>query len=299
MINLSIIIISYNTSDFLKECIESIQKNTKGINYEIIVVDNASSDNSVEMVKKEFPEILIIESPENIGFSKANNLGVNKSKGRHVLFLNPDTVVYKDSLSNMIKFMDEHEEAGAATCSLVMPDGKLDDAAHRGFPNPWNSLSYFSGLSKLFPSSKIFGGYNLGFLDLSKPHEIDACAGAFMMVRRQAGEKIGWWDEDYFFYGEDLEFCFRLKEIGWKIYFVPNASALHYKGVSGGIRKNSREITTANLETKKRATNWRFKAMKIFYRKHYKNKYPFLLNWLVMTGINLKHKIALKQLKNI
>ena len=297
MLDLSIIIVSYNTSDFLKECLESIKKNTERLNYEIIVVDNTSSDNSVKMIKKEFPQVLLIESRKNLGFSKANNVGVKKSKGRYVLFLNPDTVVYKDSLFGMVKFMDEHKEAGAATCKLLMPGGRLDDAAHRGFPNPWNSFSYFSGLSKLFPSSKLFGGYNLGFLDLSKPHEIDACAGAFMMARRESGEKIGWWDEDYFFYGEDLEFCFRLKETGWKVYFVPSASALHYKGISGGIKKNSKKITTANLETKKRATNWRFLAMKIFYRKHYQNKYPFILNWLVVLGINFKRFIALKSIK--
>jgi len=295
--DLSIIIVSYNAADFLKECIESIKKNTKKLNYEIIVIDNTSSDNSVEMVMKEFPQVSVIESRENLGFSKANNLGTEKSKGRYVLFLNPDTVVYEDSLLNMVKFMDEHTKAGAATCKLVMPNGKLDDAAHRGFPNPWNSFSYFSGLSKVFPKSKLFGGYNLGFLDISKTHEIDACAGAFMMVRRQAGEKIGWWDEDYFFYGEDLEFCFRLKGEGWKIYFVPSISVLHYKGVSGGIKKVSKEITTANLETKKRSTNWRFSAMKIFYRKHYQNKYPLLLTWFVMGGINLKQWLTLRSLK--
>lgn len=237
MIDLSIIIVSYNTKDFIRECLKSIRVTSKGFDYEIIVVDNVSSDGTSQMVKEEFPDVIAIKSRKNLGFSKANNAGVEKSKGRYVLFLNPDTVVYKDSLFGMVKFMDEHKEAGAATCKLVMPGGRLDDAAHRGFPNPWNSLSYFSGLSKLFPSSKLFGGYNLGWMDLSKPHEIDACAGAFMMVRRQAGEKIGWWDEDYFFYGEDLEFCFRLKEIGWKIYFVPSVSVLHYKGVSGGIKK--------------------------------------------------------------
>ena len=297
MINLSIVIVSYNTQEFLKECIYSIKKTTKNLNYEIIVVDNASSDNSVEMLKKHFPEVVAIENKKNLGFSKANNAGVKKSSGRYVLFLNPDTVVYKDALFNMLRFMDQHKKAGAATCKLIMPNGKLDDAAHRGFPNPWNSFSYFLGLSKLFPSSRLFGGYNLGFLDLSKIHEIDACAGAFMVVRREAGEKIGWWDEDYFFYGEDLEFCFRLKEEGWKIYFVPSVSVLHYKGVSGGIKKTSEKITTADLETKKRATNWRFDAMEIFYRKHYQNKYPLLLTWFVMGGINLKRWITLRSIK--
>ena len=297
MIDLSIIIVSYNTSNFLRECIKSIQKNTKKVNYEIIVVDNASSDNSIEMVKKEFPQILVIESLENTGFSKANNLGVKKSKGRYVLFLNPDTIIYKDSLLGMVKFMDEHREAGAATCKLLMPDGRLDDAAHRGFPSPWNSLSYFFGLSKLFPKSRLFSGYSLGFMDFSKIHEIDACAGAFMIVRKKAGEQIRWWDEDYFFYGEDLEFCFRLKEKGWKIYFVPSVSALHYKGISGGIKKVSKKITTASIETKRRSTNWRFNAMKIFYRKHYQDKYPFLLTWFVILGINLKHWISLRSIK--
>ena len=297
MIDLSIIIVSYNTSDFLKECLESIKKNTEGLNYEIIVVDNASSDNSLQVLRAKFPDVLVIKKQENIGFSKANNLGIEKSKGRYVLFLNPDTVVYKDSLLGMVKFMDEHKEAGAATCKLVMPDGRLDDASHRGFPNPWNSLSYFFGLSKLFPKSRLFSGYSLGFMDFSKIHEIDACAGAFMMVRQQAGEKIGWWDEDYFFYGEDLEFCFRLKEKGWKIYFVPSVSALHYKGISGGIKKVSKKITTASIETKRRSTNWRFNAMKIFYRKHYQDKYPFLLTWFVILGINLKHWISLRSIK--
>ncbi len=297
MIDLSIIIVSYNTKDFIRECLKSIKVTSKGFDYEIIVVDNVSSDGTSQMVKEEFPDVITIKSRENLGFSKANNLGVKKSKGRYVLFLNPDTVVYKNALFNMVKFMDEHKEAGAATCKLVMPGGRLDDAAHRGFPNPWNSFSYFSGLSKVFPKSKLFGGYNLGWLDISKTHEIDACAGAFMMVRRQAGEKIGWWDEDYSFYGEDLEFCFRLKEEGWKIYFVPSISILHYKGVSGGIKKVSKRITTANLETKKRVTNWRFDAMRIFYKKHYQNRYPSLLSWVVLGGINLKHWLTLRSIK--
>jgi len=297
MIDLSIIIVSYNTKDFIKECLKSIRITSKGFIYEIIVVDNVSSDGTSQMVKEEFPDVITIKSRENLGFSKANNLGVQKSKGKYVLFLNPDTVVYKNTLFNMVKFMDEHTKAGAATCKLVMPGGRLDDAAHRGFPNPWNSFSYFSGLSKVFPKSKLFGGYNLGWLDISKTHEIDACAGAFMMVRRQAGEKIGWWDEDYSFYGEDLEFCFRLKEEGWKIYFVPSISILHYKGVSGGIKKVSKRITTANLETKKRVTNWRFDAMRIFYKKHYQNRYPSLLSWVVLGGINLKHWLTLRSIK--
>ena len=165
-----------------------------------------------------------------------------------------------------------------------------------GLPS-WNSLMYFSGMSKLFPKSRIFNGYNMGWIDLNKTHEIDALAGAFMMVRRVAGEDVGWWDEDYFFYGEDLDFCYMLKKKRWKVYFVAEVSAFHYKGVSGGIKKTSEGITTADLETKILATNSRFQAMKIFYDKHYSSKYPFFVTELVKLAITLKLWRSLRKLK--
>jgi GT2 family glycosyltransferase len=294
MLDLSIIIVNFNAKDFLRECIDSILNCVpKKINYEIIVVDNASGDNSCEMIKKEFPQVKLIANKVNVGFSKSNNQGIKVSQGsKYVLFLNPDTVMQKNTLERMISFMDTHKNAGAATCKLVMPNGKLDDAAHRGFPTPWNSFSHFSGLEKIFSRSKLFTGYSLGWMDLNSTHEIDALAGAFMLVRREAGEQAEWWDEDYFFYGEDIDFCYILKQKGWKIYYVSNVFIIHYKGVSGGIKKISKEITTADTETKKRATYWRFKAMRIFYRKHYEQKYPQIINFLVNIGISLREKFA-------
>ncbi|MCL4418641.1 MAG: glycosyltransferase family 2 protein [Patescibacteria group bacterium] len=294
MIDLSIVIVSYNARKFLLSCLLSIEKSVGNLKHEVIVVDNDSSDRSGEMVKNEFPSAVLIESKRNLGFSKANNLGVKKAKGKYILFLNPDTLLQDDVLDKMVKFMDNHKSVGVSTCRLVMPNGKLDDACHRGFPTPWNAFCYFSGLAKIFSHSRIFSGYNLGFLDLSKTHEIDACAGAFMLVRREAGEEISWWDEDYFFYGEDLEFCYRLKEKGWKTYFVPSVSILHHKGVSGGIKKISKEVSTADKKTKKMATLARFQAMKIFYNKHYRDKYPRFITWLVMQGVNLKLWTALR-----
>lgn len=289
MINLSIIIVSYNGKEFLRNCIVSIIENIKNVSFEIIVIDNNSSDNSSEMVRKEFPKIKLIANKENLGFSKANNQGIKVSNNsKYVLFLNPDTIMQDQTIEKMIKFMDVHSDAGAATCKVVMLDGEIDDASHRGFPTPWNSLCHFTGLSRIFPKSRIFAGYNLGWMDLNSTHEIDALAGAFMIVRREAGEQAKWWDEDYFFYGEDIDFCYQLKVIGWKIYYVPNVFVTHYKGVSGGIKKVSQEITTASEETKKRATKWRFAAMRIFYNKHYKNKYPWIINQLVNLGISLK-----------
>jgi len=291
--DLSIIIVSYNAKEFLKGCIESIYKTTKNIQFEIIVSDNNSTDGTVDMLKKLKTEnFQLIENKNNLGFSKANNVGVKKASGRYLLFLNPDTVVHENTLEGMVEFMDEYHEAGAATCKLVMPNGQIDDASHRGSPTPWNALAHFSGLSKLFGKTKLFGGYNLDYLNLNEMHEIEALAGAFMLVRRKAGEEVGWWDEDYFFYGEDLDFCYMLKEYGWKIYYVPQYSVLHYKGVSGGIKKVSKDITTADEETKTRSQRERFRAMRLLYKKHYEDKYPWFLTRLVYLGISLKQFIS-------
>jgi GT2 family glycosyltransferase len=291
--DLSIIIVSYNTKEFLKGCIESIYKTTKKIKFEIIVVDNASSDGTIEMLKKLSTEnFRLIENKENLGFSKANNLGVKKASGRYLLFLNPDIVVHAETLEGMVKFMSQYQDAGAATCKLIMPNGQIDDASHRGFPTPWNSFSHFSGLAKIFGEIEHFGGYNLKHLDFSRTHEIDALAGAFMIVRRKAGEEAGWWDEDYFFYGEDLDFCYMLKQKGWKIYYVPEFSVLHYKGVSHGLKKVSKDITTANEETKIKSQKERFRAMRLFYKKHYEQKYPWIITHLVYLGIFLKQRFS-------
>ena len=297
-LDLSIIIVNYNAADFLKNCITSLFEHiSDDITYEIIVVDNASSDGSSVMVEKEFGDkVALIASKENLGFSRGNNAGVAVSKGRYVLFLNPDTVMRAGTLEKTIAFMDQTEKAGAVTCLLRLEDGSLDDGAHRGFPTPWNSLCYFSGIAKLFPKSQLLNGYNLGWRDMDRTHEIDALVGAFMLVRREAGEDVGWWDEDYFFYGEDLDFCYNLKEKKWKIFFIPSVEILHYKGVSGGIKKHSQKLTTASTETKIRSTNERFKAMKIFYTKHYIKKYPAILTWLVFRGIDVKSRYTLKKL---
>ncbi len=291
-IDLSIIIVSYNTADFLVNSIRSIVKSVKKTSYEIIIVDNASIDNTIEKtssLKLKASDFKIIRNDKNLGFSKANNIGVKESSGKYVLFLNPDTLVYERAIDGMIAFMDKQKDAGASTCFIKLPNGKLDDAAHRGFPTPWRALCHFSGMSKLFPRSKLLNGYSLGWQKINKIHEIDSCAGAFMLVKRNAGEEIGWWDEDFFWYGEDIDFCYRLKKRGWKIYFVPDFEILHYKGVSGGIKKISNNLSTADSKTRTLATKARFDAMRIFYGKHYKNHYPGWLSSIVLLGIDIKH----------
>ena len=202
------------------------------------------------------------------------------------MFLNPDTILSPEALSFMLKFMDTHPSVGVSSPRLELTSGDLDEASHRGFPTPWNSFTHFLGLRRVFPKSKVFAGYTLGWkLEDREPHEVDSVVGAFFLVRREAGEQVGWWDEDYFWYGDELDFCFRLKEKGWKVYFVPQIKVLHYKGVAGGIKSHSKNISTASIQTRIKAAKSSTQAMRIFYKKHYSNKYPAPVRWLVLSGI--------------
>lgn len=295
---LSIIILNYNAKQFVLDAINSIEENyekelTSGI-FQIIITDNASSDGSLKALQeyKQKTRIKIfdvINNGGNIGFAAGNNKGIPYAKGKYILFLNPDTIVYPKTLTRMVEFMDSKPDAGAATCRVEIPSGKIDEASHRGFPTPWNAFTHFSGLERVFPGSRFFAGYTRTWEDLAKIHKIPAAVGAFLFVRREAGEKIGWWDEDYFFYGEDLQFCYDLHQAGYNIYFVPDVKILHYGGVSSGIKKHSQDKTTANNETRRKVQNYRFEAMRIFYKKNYASHHP-IISWMVMKGIDMLHK---------
>lgn len=296
---LSIIIVNYNTYKFLDKCLSSIRKygGLDPKDYEIFVVDNFSSDGSVNKIVKDHREVNLIQNKSNTGFAKANNLAIKKSKGKYVLILNPDTVITYNSLKILLDFISREKKPGIVSPKLELPDGTIDDACHRGFPSPWNAFCHFSGLSKLFPSSLRFNGYHLGYKNLRSIHEIDSCSGAFMLVDRAAGAKLGWFDEDYFWYGEDLDFCYRMKEINRKIIFNPDVTVIHYKGVSSGIKKHSQSISEADNATRLTATKARFDVMRIFYRKHYISKYPFFVRHLILAGIKIKEIIALNKYK--
>ncbi len=290
-IDVSVIVVAYNSKDTIVGCVNSVLDSVKSHSFEIIISDNSQNLDTEKVVEEKFGKnenVIFIHNSQNLGFSKGNNVGVKKAQGNYVLFLNPDTKVYEHTIDGMIEFMREHPECGASTCVVKLPNGELDDSSHRGFPTPWRSLSYFSGLSKIFPKSRLFGGYNLSYLDTTKTHEIESLAGSFMLMPYAVGEKLGWWDEDYFFYGEDIDFCYRLIKAGYKIYFVAEYEALHMKGISSGIKKVSKNVTKASDATKKFATYHRFRAMEIFYDKHYKNKYPQIMNILVKVGIKAR-----------
>ncbi len=297
--DLSIIILNYNTSQLTLDAVSSIEKNypveIKSGQLEIVVADNASPDESLTEFKKysektKIKSFHVVDNEENIGFAKGNNKALKYVKGKYVLFLNPDTIVYPGTLNRMIEFMDQHPDAGAVTCKIEIPTGGIDEASHRGFPTPWNAFTHFSGLEKIFPKSKVFAGYTQSFKNMNSIHEVDAISGAFLFVRNDVGQKIGWWDEEYFFYGEDIQFCYNIKKLGYKIYYIPDVSILHYGGVSSGIKKQSHHITTADKEHKKVMQGHRFEAMRIFYKKNYDKRYPKALSWLVRQGIDLLHR---------
>ncbi len=294
-IDLSVIIVTFKSENLIEKCLDSIYDTVKNLNFEVIISDNSPNDNTagvINKIKSKYKDLTFIKNKKNEGFSKGNNIGIKKAHGEYVLFLNPDMVLKENSLMGVFEFMKLHPEAGAATCKVVLLNGELDDSCHRGFPTPWRAFCHFTKLSRMFPKSKLFSGYNLTYLNLSKIHEIDSLAGSFMMMPYLVGKKLNWWDEDFFFYGEDIDFCYRIKESGLKIYFVPEFSALHYKGASSGIKKISKEFSTANKQTKKWVTEQRFKAMGIFYDKHYRHKYPAIIRNIVLLGIKLKWNLA-------
>ena len=290
----SIIIVNFNSGEYLKKCIDSIyQSSLSGGNFEIIIVDNNSQDTSLASIQNtKKNNLMVLRNFGNIGFAKANNLGIKKSKGEYILLLNPDTLLQNDTLEKILDYMETDKNVAVATPRLELPNGAIDDACHRGFPTPFNSLFYFMGLSELFPHSTFFNGYHLGYQNMDKTHVIDSCVGAFMMIRKNVGDELKWLDEDYFWYGEDVDFCYRIKQKGYKVIYLPGTKVTHFKGISSGIKNHSKELSTASEETRKLATKARFEVMKLFYKKHYLNKYPKIITDLVFLGINLKEKLS-------
>ena len=283
---LSIVILSYNTKDLLRDCLLSLKKVKTEADFDVIVPDNGSTDSSPEMVEKEFPWIKkIIRIGKNIGFAAGNNRALKAVKSEFVLLLNPDTIVYPNTIKRVLNYMEDNAYVGAATCRVELPNGKLDYSCHRGFPTPWNALCYFSGLSNIFPGSKFFSGYTATYKDLNSIHEVDALTGAFAMIRTKAGRQVGWFDEDYFWNGEDIDFCYKLKERKWKIIYIPDVKITHFKGSASGLRKTG--VLKPAKFVKKKAALSSTQVMRLFYKKHLAQNYPFYVNWLVYLGISL------------
>lgn len=253
--DLSIIIINYNVKEFLQNLLQSIEKASSNISNEIIIIDNASDDGSVEVIKEKFHSIRLIENKNNIGFGRANNQGLEYAKGKYILFINPDCIVSEDTFDKMISFFELHPDCGLAGCKILNSDGSLQLACRRSFPGPWTSFTKVTGLSNLFPNSKIFARYNLTYLDENRIYEVDAVSGSFLMLRKEAYEQVGGFDEQFFMYGEDLDLCYRIQKAGFKVYYVPDTQIIHYKGES---------TKRSNLDE----TKLFYDAMHKFVKKH-------------------------------
>lgn len=266
---LSIIIVNYNVEYFLEQCLHSVRTALKNLEAEVFVVDNNSVDGSVEMVRKKFPDVKLIANKENLGFSKANNQAIRLSTGKYVLLLNPDTIVETDTFTKCVSFMDSHSDAGGLGIKMLDGKGNFLPESKRGLPTPTVAFYKIFGLSALFPKSKRFGKYHLGFLDKEQTNEVEILSGAFMLMRKDALDKVGLLDEDFFMYGEDIDLSYRIIKGGWKNYYFPEARIIHYKGES----------------TKKSSVNFVFvfyNAMIIFARKHFSQQnaktFSFLIN---------------------
>ena len=251
---LSVVIVNYNVKYYLEQCLDSLLKSIQDIDSEVFVVDNCSTDDSITYLRPKFPTVRFIENMENVGFSRANNQAIALSQGDYILLLNPDTVTGESTLGNVCRFMDNHKNTGALGVRMLDGYGNFLPESKRGFPSPWNSFTKMTGLSKLFPKSRIFGGYHLRYLNENEEHKVDVLAGAFMLLRREAIEKTGSLDNDFFMYGEDIDLSFRIKQAGFDVYYLPEP-IIHYKG----------ESTKKDIRYVKRF----YEAMLIFFDKHY------------------------------
>jgi GT2 family glycosyltransferase len=259
--------------ELLQDCLASVRESRlPGLDVVVTVVDNDSGDGSAEMVEECFPEFSLIRS-ENLGYPYANNLGFARRNARYQLMLNPDTLLPPSALAETVRYMDEHPDVGALGPRLVLADGSLDLACRRGFPTPLNAFAKYSGLSRLFPRSRRLGSYNLTYLNPDETADVGSLVGAFMLLRGEALEQIGGLDQTFFMYGEDLDLCFRLASLGWRVVYWPGVTVLHYK------RASSSQSTRASREF--------FRAMRIFYDKHYSDGVLPLRRTAVSAGIGL------------
>lgn len=277
---LSVVIVNYNVKYFLEQCLISVFKAMKGIEGEVFVVDNASVDGSCRMVEERFPGVKLIENSQNHGFSFANNQALRLVSGEFVLVLNPDTVVEEGTFSKCLKFMNEHPDAGSLSVKMIDGKGKFLPESKRAMPSPMVSFYKIFGFAKLFPRSKKFGRYHLGHLNENQTHEIEILPGAFMFIRKKALDKAGLFDESFFMYGEDIDLSYRILKSGFKNYYFPETTIIHYKGES----------------TKKGSINYVmvfYKAMMIFARKHFSQKNAFVYTSLIYIAIYFRAALSI------
>lgn len=279
----SVLITSYGDVAFLADCFASLKDSYP--NLEVILKNQKSSTSgeTSKLVKENYPWVQIIEG-ENNGLSAGFNECVKQSTGEYLLFLGGDARPYPDVIEGLVHYLREHTDVGAATAELLLADGKIDMDAHRAFPSPWISFTRLFGLQKLFPNSRFFNGYFLPDRDMTQPHEIDLCISHFMMMPRKVYDEIGSFDENFFLYGEDVDYCYRIKQAGYKIMYLPQFKAKHLKGVGVGIRNTTRNLVKKPLAHRLKMQRLTTESMRIFVKKHYYKKYPKMFVNLMLLG---------------
>lgn len=273
--DISIIIVNYKVKEYVANLLESIRKAATGLDLEIFVVDNHSGDGSVEYLRDKFPHIHLIANKENLGFGKANNQAIRQAKGKYTLIINPDTLVSEDTLSVMMKHLDEHPDCGAAGCKILNPDGSFAPESRRAVPGIWSAACKVFGLNYIFPKSKVFGQYYLSWMDEDTPSQVPVLSGSFMFWRTSLLKELEGFDERFFMYGEDIDLCYRVQDTRYHIDYVPETSIIHYKGESTQ-KEDLRYIRLFN------------KALYQFFEKQYSSRYSILFRVLIFMAVKLK-----------
>lgn len=282
---LSIVILSYNTRKLLADCLQSLKKVEREVAFEIIVIDNGSTDGSPDVVSREFPGVKLIRNRKNLGFARGNNKAKDIARGEYILFLNSDTIVPRGTLRKTLGYIARRKGIGALTCKTILPDGNLDRDARRSFPTPWVAFSHFFGLDRLFPDSELFSKYWYGFRSPNEIQEVEVLQGAFFLAKKEILDRVGWFSEEYFLDGEDIDLCWKIIKAGHKIIYYPDSSITHIKGASKGkIRRSLGKVTK---EEQIKFIHAGLDSMEMFYKKWLWDKYPLPLNWLVILGINI------------
>jgi GT2 family glycosyltransferase len=277
--DLSVVIVNFNTRNQLRDCLNSLIPELAPLKHEILIVDNASSDGSVDMLSRDFPRATVLVNDRNLGFGRANNRALRQASGRDVLLLNPDTVTQPGAVAVLLDALHNLTSAAAVGPRVLRPDGRLDLACRRSFPSPEVAAARLLGLSRLFPRNRVFARYNRTYDDPEAPGEMDSGTAAAMCFPRQALADVGYFDEDYFMYGEDLDLCYRLKQRGGRIYYVPSAVVIHLKGAASGRQAKAmlREF---------------HRSMWIFYKKHYRRGWYGVIAPAVWLGIQMRHGLV-------
>jgi GT2 family glycosyltransferase len=279
----SAVIVNFRRYDLLATCLDALMTSSSPPD-EIVVVDNESDTGRLAEFTARYPAVKVIANETNTGFASACNQGWRASSQPFVLFVNPDVTVQRDCLRECLEAIRSAADIGAVTCRLVLPSGRLDHACHRGIPTPSASLAYMLKLNRLFPRSRLLGRYTMSWLDPLTVHDVEACSGAFMLVRRSVLEEVGGWDERYWFYAEDLDLCLRIGQLGKRIHYLGTATAVHLKGASSRLRERTGVLSLGERATKRKVQAAIIDSHSQFFRQHFAGSTPWLIGALIRAS---------------